>query len=257
MRKRALFKDLVHLADQPSDRVRHLFVLGSEPIQFLTTSRSTAAWALDRFPAARTAYARSFGSLGVEIREFTAERGGNVEIVDLQQRWPASSRWHNFGASHSTVLLLPAASAALLVHCGSGHSPRRGTTAPSIDGSRPQSRRLQSPRRRRRWLARSGADRSLALRKVAASTSAESVRRDGHRRRPVETRYPRKAGRSVHRGEIASWRESRSTSRRGSSPALGRRCRSGRPRASWYGPWVDVWCWSAAATALGGARVRA
>lgn len=43
MRKRQLFKDLVHLAAEPSARLRHLFVLGPEPIDFLTTSRSTAA----------------------------------------------------------------------------------------------------------------------------------------------------------------------------------------------------------------------
>jgi hypothetical protein len=89
MRKRQLFKDFVHLAVEPSDRCRHLFVLGSEPIQFLETSRSTAGWALDRFPAARAVWAEHFGSLEVEIREFTATGGNYVEIVDLEHRWPA------------------------------------------------------------------------------------------------------------------------------------------------------------------------
>ena len=89
MRKRQLFKDLVHLAAEPSDRVRHLFVLGSQPIHFLTTSRSTAAWALDRFPAARAAFTQDFGSLEVEIREFTATHGKHVDIVNLEHRWPA------------------------------------------------------------------------------------------------------------------------------------------------------------------------
>jgi hypothetical protein len=60
------------------------FVLGSEPIHFLGSSRSTAAWALDRFPATRAAFVQSFGSLEIEIREFTGERAGNVEIVDLE-----------------------------------------------------------------------------------------------------------------------------------------------------------------------------
>ena len=89
MRKRQLFKDLVHLALEPSERVRQLFVLGPVPIHFLTTSRSTAAWALERFPAVRAAFAQNFGSLDVEVRKFTSAQADRVDLVDLEQRWPA------------------------------------------------------------------------------------------------------------------------------------------------------------------------
>lgn len=50
MRKRQTFKDLVMLAADTSGRRAELFVIGPEPRRFLTTSTSTAAWALDRTP---------------------------------------------------------------------------------------------------------------------------------------------------------------------------------------------------------------
>jgi hypothetical protein len=48
-RKRQLFKDLVHLAAADvSERSVELYVLGTRPQQFLTTTSSTAGWALNR-----------------------------------------------------------------------------------------------------------------------------------------------------------------------------------------------------------------
>lgn len=89
MRKREVFKDLVHLAAEPSRRSKQLFVLGDKPIHFLRTSASSAAWGLDRFPAAQKVFVNSFGPLETPIAEFTAGQGGGVELVDLEQRWPA------------------------------------------------------------------------------------------------------------------------------------------------------------------------
>jgi hypothetical protein len=92
MRKRHVFKDLVHLAAESSDRSKQLFVLGAEPIHFLTTTESTARWGLDRFPAAREAFAESFGAFDVAISDFVADAAVGVEIVDLEQRWPTLFR---------------------------------------------------------------------------------------------------------------------------------------------------------------------
>jgi hypothetical protein len=89
MRKRQSFKDLVELAAEPSNRQRHLFVLGQQPIHFLRTSKSTAAWALDRFPAVRERFVDRFGPLETPINVFTTTQASHVELVDLQHRWPA------------------------------------------------------------------------------------------------------------------------------------------------------------------------
>jgi hypothetical protein len=89
MRKRHVFKDVVHLAAEPSPRNKQLFVLGAEPIHFLQTSKSSAAWGLDRFPAVQEVFVNSFGTLGMSISEFVEGEGSAVELVDLEQRWPA------------------------------------------------------------------------------------------------------------------------------------------------------------------------
>jgi len=44
---------------------------------------------LDQFPAARAAFTQDFGSLEIEIREFTATHGKYVDIVNLEQQRPA------------------------------------------------------------------------------------------------------------------------------------------------------------------------
>jgi hypothetical protein len=88
MRKRQVFKDLVQLAAEPSPRSKHLFVLGPEPIHFLSTSSSMAAWGLDRFPAVQKVFTKAFGTLQTPICDFVAAKGSAVEIVDLEQRWP-------------------------------------------------------------------------------------------------------------------------------------------------------------------------
>jgi len=83
MRKRQTFKDFVCLAAETSGRQPELFVVGPEPIRFLRTSRSSAAWALDRAPAARQLFGERFGSLEVSIADFVAGTGARVRITDL------------------------------------------------------------------------------------------------------------------------------------------------------------------------------
>lgn len=88
MRKRQVFKDLVHLAADTSGRRPELFVVGDGPIRFLLSSRSTAAWALDRFPAAQALFGERFGSLQMCVADFTAGPGARVRITDLARIVP-------------------------------------------------------------------------------------------------------------------------------------------------------------------------
>jgi hypothetical protein len=88
MRKRQVFKDLVHLASEKSSRRPELYVLGQRPIRFLRESRSTAGWALDRSPRERRVFEERFGSLDREISSFTRAEGGRVLIVDLEMTLP-------------------------------------------------------------------------------------------------------------------------------------------------------------------------
>lgn len=87
-RKRQLFKDLVHLAADGSDRRAELYVLGDRPLRFLQETRSKASWGLDRFPSSRKLFEARFGTLEVPIREFTNGPGARVELVDLEERLP-------------------------------------------------------------------------------------------------------------------------------------------------------------------------
>jgi hypothetical protein len=89
MRKRQVFKDLVHLASDNSDRRRELFVVGHQPIRFLQQSKSTAGWALDRSPRERQTFESSFGSLDRQIRAFTSAEGSRVRLIDLELALPA------------------------------------------------------------------------------------------------------------------------------------------------------------------------
>lgn len=63
MRKRQTFKDLVHLAADASGRTAQLFVVGEAPIRFLRSSRSKAAWGLDRSPATASLFEKRFHPL--------------------------------------------------------------------------------------------------------------------------------------------------------------------------------------------------
>lgn len=83
MRKRQTFKDLVHLAADESGRRSELYVAGDAPIRFLRSSRSTAAWALDRSPATARLFAERFGELDTTVASFTAGPGARVKIIDL------------------------------------------------------------------------------------------------------------------------------------------------------------------------------
>ena len=82
MRKRQTFKDFVLLAASDAPRAE-LLVVGPEPERFLRTCTSTAAWGLDRTPAARAAFALKFGALDVSIAEFTASHAARVAITDV------------------------------------------------------------------------------------------------------------------------------------------------------------------------------
>lgn len=89
MRKRGVFKDLVHLAADTSGRRALLYVVGQAPIRFLTASTSSALWGLDRATSTRTLFEQQFGPLTMPIREFTAGFGSRVELVDLAPLLPA------------------------------------------------------------------------------------------------------------------------------------------------------------------------
>lgn len=88
MRKRQVFKDLVHLASDDSGRKAELYVLGDRPIRFLRSSISKASWGLDRSPREREVFETRFGSLDRSIAEFTASEGSRVALIDLEVRLP-------------------------------------------------------------------------------------------------------------------------------------------------------------------------
>jgi hypothetical protein len=88
MRKRQVFKDLVHLAADASGRRAELYVLGERPLRFLRETGSSAEWGLDRFPATRQLFRERFGSLAVPISAVTDRTAGHVRIIDLAERLP-------------------------------------------------------------------------------------------------------------------------------------------------------------------------
>jgi len=94
MRKRQLFKDLVHLAADRSGRYAELYVLGERPWRFLDSTQSKAAWALDRTPATRELFESRFGDLNVSIPDFRHGFAAQVQVIDLEHRFPEL-----FGAS--------------------------------------------------------------------------------------------------------------------------------------------------------------
>jgi hypothetical protein len=89
-RKRQVFKDLVHLAAYDAgDRKAELYVLGIRPITFLTTTTSTAAWALNRMSdKTRLLFQQRFGSLETPIPAFVGGPAAHVQIIDLEKTLP-------------------------------------------------------------------------------------------------------------------------------------------------------------------------
>jgi hypothetical protein len=91
MRKRQVFKDLVHLAADDSGRTPYLYVVGPAPMAFLRTTTASARWGLDRWPASQSLFVQRFGDLNMAIREFTAGPGTRVQLVDLDKELPGLS----------------------------------------------------------------------------------------------------------------------------------------------------------------------
>lgn len=88
MRKRHVFKDLVTLTADSSGRDAELYVLGDRPLRFLRETRSTARWALDRFPATRELFEDQFGSLDTPIPQFASGPARRVKIINLEEWLP-------------------------------------------------------------------------------------------------------------------------------------------------------------------------
>lgn len=91
MRKRGVFKDLVHLALDDSRRRAELYVVGSRPIGFLTGSTASAAWALDRAsPTVVRRFQKAFGDpAAISVAEFRAGPAAHVEVIDLTTLLPS------------------------------------------------------------------------------------------------------------------------------------------------------------------------
>lgn len=90
MRKRGVFADLVHLALDETDRQKQLFVVGQEPIRFLTKSTSSADWALNRAsPVLRDRFRTRFGDLGILVCEFTKDCAANIDLPDITTLLPS------------------------------------------------------------------------------------------------------------------------------------------------------------------------
>jgi NTP pyrophosphatase (non-canonical NTP hydrolase) len=88
MRKKQTFKDLVNLAADESGRRAELYVVGQQPIHFLRTSKSTAAWALDRSPAVARLFVERFGPLETPVADFTGSAGSRVHLADVTEFVP-------------------------------------------------------------------------------------------------------------------------------------------------------------------------
>lgn len=88
MRKRQLFKDLVHLAAAPTDgRRAELYITGARPMRFLSKTRSTAGVGAQRgSDKTRDLFVARFGDLNVSISEFAHGPAAHVQAIDLEQR---------------------------------------------------------------------------------------------------------------------------------------------------------------------------
>jgi hypothetical protein len=89
MRKRTLFRDLVHLAAADGGRRAELYVVGQAPIRFLRTTKAKVSWALDRGPeSTRRMFEQRFGPLSLPVAEFTAGLASHVHLIDLTELLP-------------------------------------------------------------------------------------------------------------------------------------------------------------------------
>jgi len=90
LRKRQLFKDLVHLATADiGGRTPELYVLGSLPLKFLATTSSTTRWALNRVSDnMRQQFTAHFGTLDIPVPEFVARHARHVRVIDLEELLP-------------------------------------------------------------------------------------------------------------------------------------------------------------------------
>ncbi len=91
MRKRGVFKDLVHLALDGSGRRAELYVVGPAPERFLCTSAASAEWALNRSgPRIRQRFREAYGDPAVmTVAEFRRGPGARVSIIDLSSLLPS------------------------------------------------------------------------------------------------------------------------------------------------------------------------
>lgn len=91
MRKRGVFKDLVHLALDDSGRKAQLYVVGEQPGRFLTTSAAKGLWALGRSsPHIRDRYTERFDSNStMTVAQFRTGPAAHIEVVDLGALMPS------------------------------------------------------------------------------------------------------------------------------------------------------------------------
>jgi hypothetical protein len=98
MRKRATFHDLVHLAAHQGPERAELYVVGPKPIRFLRTSRSSAAWAMNRgSETTRALFEERFGSPDMTIRDFVAGPAAHVRLIDITEILPGARTALNGG----------------------------------------------------------------------------------------------------------------------------------------------------------------
>ena len=90
MRKRTTFHDLVHLAAHDGPERPELYVVGPKPIRFLRTSRSSAAWAMNRgSETTKALFEERFGSPSITIQDFVAGPAGRVKLIDISEILPS------------------------------------------------------------------------------------------------------------------------------------------------------------------------
>ncbi|WP_158726423.1 hypothetical protein [Tomitella fengzijianii] len=91
MRKRGVFKDLVHLALDGSGRRAELYIVGAAPERFLSSSAASAEWALNRSgPRIRQRFRETYGDrAAMTVAEFRRGPGAHVTIVDLASLLPS------------------------------------------------------------------------------------------------------------------------------------------------------------------------
>ncbi|WP_182357233.1 PE-PGRS family protein [Tomitella gaofuii] len=91
MRKRAAFKDLVHLALDESGRRPELYIVGPAPERFLSASATTAEWALNRAgPRIRQRFREAYGDPAeMTVADFRRGPAAHVAIVDMSSLLPS------------------------------------------------------------------------------------------------------------------------------------------------------------------------